>query len=122
MEPTSRTKLGRTNIELTRLGFGGGSLGDGAASIPDTQADETVVAALEAGLTFFDTSPWYGLGLNEHRMGRVLRREPRGEFVLSTKVGRVLRRPADPDRFVPGTFTPSAPPSSCPPRTAAWRK
>lgn len=73
--------------------MGCASLGNLYAAMPDWQARETVDAAWEAGLRFFDTAPLYGLGLSERRLGDALRERPRGEFTLSTKVGRLL----DPD-------------------------
>lgn len=56
-----------------------------------------VEAAWDAGLRFFDTAPLYGSGLAEQRLGTVLRTKPRDEFVLMTKVGRLLREDAPPD-------------------------
>jgi D-threo-aldose 1-dehydrogenase len=80
-------------------------------AIPDEQAAATVEAAWDAGIRYFDTAPHYGLGLSEQRMGEVLAAKPREEYVLSTKVGRVLvPSPAtadarDPEGFdVPATF------------------
>src|ERR687892_437559 len=99
MDPFETRRLGRTEVEVTRLGFGGGTLGDPWEVIDEPRADLTVEAAYAAGIGFFDTSPWYGNGKSEHRLGRVLRTKPRDRFVLSTKVGRVYHRPADPPSF-----------------------
>ena len=99
MDPFATRKLGRTNVEVTQLGFGGGTLGDPVEAIAEGQADLTVEAAYAAGIGYFDTAPFYGNGKSEHRVGRVLRGKPRKSFVLSTKVGRVYRRPADPASF-----------------------
>jgi D-threo-aldose 1-dehydrogenase len=99
MDPFATRKLGSTEVEVTRLGFGGGTLGDPVEVIDEAQADLTVETAYAAGIGYFDTSPWYGNGKSEHRLGRVLRTKPRDGFVLSTKVGRVYRRPADPATF-----------------------
>ncbi|GGE02336.1 L-fucose dehydrogenase [Aureimonas endophytica] len=75
-----------------RLGLGGVPLGNGFSKVV---ADETAVdvmnAAWDAGVRLYDTSPFYGLGLSERRMGQVLSGKPRDEFVVSTKIGRVLR-------------------------------
>jgi D-threo-aldose 1-dehydrogenase len=90
-----RRKLGRTGVEVTALGFGGATIGINP-SVTEAQAQETLQAAWEAGLRYFDTAPWYGRGLSELRVGQLLRGLPRDEFVLSTKVGRVLRAPVDP--------------------------
>jgi D-threo-aldose 1-dehydrogenase len=73
------------------LGFGGAPLGNMFAAVDEETAEATVVAAWQSGIRYFDTAPHYGAGLSEHRFGRVLRRYPRDSFVLSTKVGRVLK-------------------------------
>ena len=67
--------------------------------LPEAQAAATLEAAHAAGIGYFDTSPWYGNGKSELRFGHVLRTKPRNSFVLSTKVGRVHVRPADPDTY-----------------------
>lgn len=72
------------------LGMGGAPLGNLFARIPDEAATAAVEAAWESGIRHFDTAPHYGAGLSEHRMGAVLRHYPRGEYTLSTKVGRML--------------------------------
>lgn len=72
------------------LGFGGAPLGNMFAAIDDATAAETLLAAWDSGIRHYDTAPHYGAGLSEHRFGQVLRRFDRNEFVLSTKVGRVL--------------------------------
>ena len=99
MDPLAVTTIGQTSMQVTRLGFGGGTLGDPTEVTSDHQAELTVEGAFAAGVTYFDTSPWYGNGKSEHRTGRVLRTKPRDQFVLSTKVGRVYKRPADPATF-----------------------
>ncbi|MFC3125904.1 aldo/keto reductase [Pseudoroseomonas globiformis] len=72
------------------LGFGGAPLGDMFAKISDAEAIATLDAAWDAGIRYFDTAPHYGAGLSEHRFGVALRQRPRDEYVLSTKVGRML--------------------------------
>ena len=84
--------LGRSGVEVTVLGLGGAPLGDLYARLPEEDALATVERGWEEGVRLFDTSPFYGFGLSEHRFGHVLRQKPRDEFVLSTKVGRLLRR------------------------------
>ncbi len=86
-------RLGRTDVTLTTLGVGGGPIGDGRVCRSDEDGVATILAAHATGQQYFDTSPWYGLGLSEHRFGQGLRRLARDAFVLSTKVGRVLSRP-----------------------------
>jgi D-threo-aldose 1-dehydrogenase len=77
-------------VNLTRLGLGGAQLGNLYREMSEEGAAATVDAAWEAGIRHFDTAPHYGLGLSERRLGALLRDRPRAEFVLSTKVGRLL--------------------------------
>lgn len=81
--------LGRSRLPVSTLGFGGAPLGDLYAHLDEAQAVSTVEAAISGGVTLFDTSPLYGHGLSEHRIGAALRRVPREGLILSTKVGRV---------------------------------
>ena len=99
MDPLQTAQIADTTMQVTRLGFGGGTLGDPNVVTCDHQAELTVEAAYAAGVGYFDTSPWYGNGKSEHRTGRILRNKPRDQFMLSTKVGRVYKRPADPKTF-----------------------
>lgn len=73
------------------LGFGGAPLGNMFDVVDEATAEAALVAAWDSGVRYFDTAPHYGSGLSEHRFGTVLRRYPREQFVLSTKVGRLLR-------------------------------
>ena len=66
------------------------SIGGFRATISDAEAAELIDAAYEGGVRYFDTSPFYGYGRSELRMGAALRQKPRDEYVLSTKVGRVM--------------------------------
>lgn len=99
MDPLALSSIGKTGLQVTRLGFGGATLGDGRARIDEARSAATVEGAYVAGIGYFDTSPWYGNGKSEHRFGHVLRTKPRDTFVLSTKVGRVFTRPKDVARF-----------------------
>jgi D-threo-aldose 1-dehydrogenase len=78
------------DLPISALGLGGTSLGNMFRATDDATSDATVDAAWEAGIRLFDTAPLYGHGLSEQRLGRALARRPRDEFVLSTKVGRLL--------------------------------
>ena len=89
-QPLPRRRLGRTGLEVTALGFGSAPLGDIYEELDDATAIATVEAAAAGGVTLFDTAPLYGQGSAEHRIGTALRRRPKGSFVLSTKVGRIL--------------------------------
>lgn len=72
------------------LGFGTAPLGNMFRNIPDAEAAATVEAAWQHGIRYFDTAPFYGAGLAELRLGEVLANHPRDEYVLSTKVGRLI--------------------------------
>jgi D-threo-aldose 1-dehydrogenase len=72
------------------LGFGGAPLGNMFEEVSDATADATLIAAWDEGIRYFDTAPHYGSGISEHRFGHALRSYPRDQFVLSTKVGRLL--------------------------------
>ena len=87
--PFSVRPLGNTSI--TKLGFGGASMGNLYRPVSDACAAETLDAALHAGINLFDTSPYYGFGLSERRLGNALRGIEKGDYVLSTKVGRLLK-------------------------------
>ncbi|MFB7422222.1 aldo/keto reductase [Streptomyces hydrogenans] len=78
------------NLLPGRLGFGTAPLGNMFRAIPDEEARATVEAAWEQGIRFYDTAPFYGAGLAEERLGEVLAGKSRDEYVLSTKVGRVI--------------------------------
>ena len=75
---------------LTELSLGCSQLGNLYRAITDKQAHATVEAAWELGIRYFDTAPHYGLGLSERRLGAALAGRPRDDYVLSTKVGRLL--------------------------------
>lgn len=75
---------------MTEIGMGAAQLGNLHREIDDAVARGTVDAAWDAGIRSFDTAPHYGLGLSERRLGDALATRPRDEFVLSTKVGRLL--------------------------------
>lgn len=97
--------LGRTGIPVSTLGFGSGPLGDLYAVLNEHAALDAVRAAVQVGISLFDTSPFYGHGLAEHRVGTILRNLPRDSFIMSTKVGRwmdPLNPPADGRPLSPG--------------------
>jgi D-threo-aldose 1-dehydrogenase len=77
--------------DLSRIGLGCASLGNLYQAMGDDDATAVVDAAWDAGIRYFDTAPLYGHGLSEQRLGRALARRPRDTFVVSTKVGRLLR-------------------------------
>ena len=94
MSASFRTrKLGRADVHVSELGLGTAPLGELFDRVSDEEAARLIEAAWDGGVRYFDTSPWYGRGLAEHRLGRALYRKPREDFVVSSKIGRVLRRP-----------------------------
>jgi D-threo-aldose 1-dehydrogenase len=88
--PLPAAPLGRGGLRVTRLMFGGAPIGGLYAPVGEDAARATLEAAWAAGIRAFDTAPHYGVGLSEHRLGAFLAGRPRGEYVLSTKVGRLL--------------------------------
>ena len=104
MRPTDHRRLGSTGLSLTQMGFGGAPLGSMRTIVSDDAAAATLGAAWAAGIRYYDTAPWYGRGLSEQRLGSFLKAQPRDQFVLSTKVGRVLRPAGDPAAFDPAPW------------------
>jgi len=80
----------RPAVRLTELGFGASQGGNLYRVRSDEEIAAAVDAAWDAGIRYFDTAPHYGLGLSERRLGAALRARPRDDFVVSTKVGRLL--------------------------------
>ncbi len=99
MDPLKKRLLGKTGVGVTPLGFGSAQLGELYFKVSERQAQQTLETAYDTGITYFDSAPWYGRGLSEHRVGHFLRSQSRPSFVLSTKVGRVFYRPRDPEQF-----------------------
>jgi D-threo-aldose 1-dehydrogenase len=99
MDPFKMRQLGQTSVSLPQFGFGGAGLGNLFDDLEEKTADDTLAAAWDEGVRYYDTSPWYGRGLSEHRLGRALYRKRREQFVLSTKVGRLFSAPEDIDAF-----------------------
>jgi len=83
-----RRKLGNTDLELPVISFGASSLGQAFGRVTIEDALQSVKVALELGMNFIDTSPFYGRGMSEVLLGQVLRDLPREEFILGTKLGR----------------------------------
>ena len=76
-------------LDLPKIGFGGAPIGGLLNSVDDKEAVETVKIAIKSGIRYFDTAPFYGFGLSEHRLGEVLRDSR--DVILSSKVGRLLK-------------------------------
>jgi len=82
--------VGTSGLGLTELGLGAATLGNLGRTVTDEDAAATVDRAWDRGIRYFDTAPHYGLGLSERRLGAALANRPRDEYVISTKVGRLL--------------------------------
>ncbi|HEY5637845.1 MAG TPA: aldo/keto reductase [Burkholderiales bacterium] len=95
IDPTAKRNVGRSTLKVPTLGLGTVFLADPDALHTEAEADAVMEAAWNAGVRYFDTAPWYGNTLAEHRLGRALWRRPRESFVLTTKIGRTYRRPKD---------------------------
>ncbi|QWT22581.1 aldo/keto reductase [Bacillus sp. NP157] len=80
----------RSTLLAGPMGFGTAPLGNMYRAITEEEAEATVDAAWDAGTRFFDTAPFYGAGLSEIRLGKALKKRPRDEYVIATKVGRLV--------------------------------
>ncbi|MFT4960191.1 MAG: D-threo-aldose 1-dehydrogenase [Paracoccaceae bacterium] len=90
-------RLGNGGLTFTEMGFGAAPLGNLYTSISDDEAGAILTRAWDLGVRYYDTAPLYGFGLSETRLNRFLRDKPRDEYVLSSKVGRLLQ-PCPPDQ------------------------
>lgn len=90
MEDFGRSRVGATELQVSRLGLGGGALGHMYDSVSDDVAAATVQKAIQVGANHVDTAPLYGRGESERRVGAALKGTKRDRFTISTKVGRVL--------------------------------
>ncbi|NIZ63267.1 pyridoxal 4-dehydrogenase [Sedimentitalea sp. CY04] len=90
MIPPKTNRVGKTDISVTSLSLGGASLGNLGHVVSDSDVTDVLQHAWSAGIRYFDTAPHYGRGLSEQRMGNFFKDIPRDDYVLSTKVGRVL--------------------------------
>ena len=91
IEPFEHIEVGRTGLTTTRLGLGGASIGGLFRPVADADAIALVEHAWSIGVRSFDVAPLYGYGNAERRMGAALAARPRDAYVLSTKVGRLVR-------------------------------
>lgn len=98
-------------LRFTELGFGSSPLGNLYRAISDEEAQALLERAWAGGIRYFDTAPLYGYGLAEERLGRFLAGHPRADYVLSTKVGRLLR-PVEPGEARDGLASSSRCPSA----------
>jgi D-threo-aldose 1-dehydrogenase len=91
MADWEKRRVGRTDLHVTSLGLGTATLGGSRIPMTHNQRLDVVKAGWDGGVRYFDTAPFYGVGAAERAVGDALRDKPRGDWVLSTKVGRLLR-------------------------------
>jgi D-threo-aldose 1-dehydrogenase len=99
-----RDRIGNGGITFTELGFGCAPIANLYRALSDDEAHAVLEAAWAAGIRYYDTAPLYGLGLSETRVNRFLRGKPRGDYVISTKVGRLLKIATPETRDTIGKF------------------
>src|ERR1700690_4561173 len=87
----AKRQIGRTKLRVTELGLGCATLGGSRIDVARKAAEEIVAAAWNAGVRYGDTAAFSGVGQAERAVGDAMRDHPRDEWVLSTKVGRLLR-------------------------------
>jgi D-threo-aldose 1-dehydrogenase len=92
-------QVGASALSLPPFGLGTGPLGNLFETLSECAALDTLEAAFAAGVRYYDTAPWYGRGLSELRLGAFLRSKPRDAFLVTTKVGRTLKRPLNLESF-----------------------
>lgn len=84
--------IGKTDLKVSEISFGCAPLGNLYRPVTEEAVEEVLAAAWDSGIRFFDTAPHYGGGLAEERLGRFLNTKTRNDYVISTKVGRILHR------------------------------
>ena len=90
-DPNQRIPIGQTGLSVSRLSLGSTPFGNLLSEVSDKDAEDAIDSAWRLGTRYFDTAPFYGYGLAEERVGELLATKPRSEFVLSTKIGRLVR-------------------------------
>lgn len=106
MSQWPKRRVGRTKLEVTVLGLGTATMGASRIRVTQAEGEAIVRAAWDAGVRYVDTAPFYGVGAAEHRVGDALRDEDRDAWVLSTKVGRLLRPKTDTTPSPDGRLSP----------------
>ncbi len=101
-----KRRVGRTALNVTTLGLGTATMGGSRVPVTQHEGEAIVRAGWEAGVRYFDTAPFYGVGAAERRLGDALRDVPRDAWVLSTKVGRLLRPTTKPGGLTDGRLAP----------------
>ncbi len=106
MPEWEKRQVGRTKLRVTTLGLGTATMGGSRIPITRHEGEAIVAAAWDAGVRYVDTAPFYGVGAAEHRVGDALREKDRDAWVLSTKVGRLLRPKTDTTPQADGRLSP----------------
>ena len=91
--------IGNTNLSLTELGVGTAPIGGWPYFVESQKAEEVLQESWDGGVRYFDTAPFYGYGSSEERLGKFLKNKNRDEFVVSTKVGRIIIDSNDKSKF-----------------------
>lgn len=97
MPQWDKRQVGRTSLQVTSLGLGTATMGGSRIPVTRAESETMIRAAWDAGVRYVDTAPFYGVGAAEHRVGDALRDERRDDWVLSSKVGRLLRPGTNPE-------------------------
>jgi D-threo-aldose 1-dehydrogenase len=106
MDEREKRRVGRTSLSVTCLGLGTATMGGSRIRVTREESENMVRAAWNAGVRYVDTAPFYGVGSAERRVGDALREHPRDDWVLSTKVGRLLRPQRQPAGATVGRLAP----------------
>ena len=97
MDPLKTMEIGKTGLYVTQLGYGAASLGGLYKEVTTEKGVLAARRALDLGINYFDVAPFYGYGMAEERLGQALANRSRDSFVLSSKVGRLIKSVESPD-------------------------
>ena len=114
MRITDRSPIGTRGVEVSKLGMGTTTMGNLFQAVSDDDSDATLRHALDQGIAHIDTAPYYGAGLAEERVGRILKEYPRESVTVGTKVGRRLRNAEPGEHQAPEGYV------DTPPRIRYW--
>ena len=106
MPQWEKRRVGRTQLEVTTLGLGTATMGGSRIKVTQHEGEAIVRAAWAAGVRYVDTAPFYGVGAAERRVGDALRDQDCDDWVLSTKVGRLLKPRRGPGGATDGRLAP----------------
>lgn len=98
----NKKKIGKTDLEISEFGMGTAPIGGWPIAVDPDLAHETLIAAWEKGIRYYDTAPLYGCGMAEERLGKFLIGKSRDEFSIATKVGRLVIKSDTPNEKFKG--------------------